>query len=258
MAKNVELVSARVKSEESDRKLAIDFETMGAEKTNLEEQWSKLVQSKRELTQVHLDSEANVKRLSDEVVFTHEEITRLTTEKEAIMEESESQLQKVNDRLKDLEEENQRKSEQFQELWITSNASLLEKESAMETVKQLQHEKETSTTGPLKEQDELSERIEELQSENEQQMQQIDTLIEAEGILLRMTTLLETENESTMAILKQLQHDKEQSIMGYLKEEEELSAKVEELQNENEQQKTQIETLIEAECILREMNTLLE
>ena len=84
-----------------------------------------------------MDVEANLKRLSDEVIFTHEEISRLSAEKDEIVEESESQLLKADARASELEEENKRMRREFRDLWTEFNASLLEKESALESLKRL-------------------------------------------------------------------------------------------------------------------------
>lgn len=193
-AKNAELEAAKEKSEESAQKLEVDVEALGSEKAHLEERLSKLIESEKELTQLHKDAEANVKRLSDEVVFTHEEISRLSAEKDAISEEAGAQLQKADDRLNEIEDENKLKREEYKELWTRSNASLLEKESAMETVKQLKHEQQqienSSCIIPP-----LQEKVKELQ-------QQIENMTETEQILREMNKLLESEKEVAVELAK--------------------------------------------------------
>jgi len=159
--------------------------------------------------------------LEKEVAVAH-----FSKEKEASMKESKSQLLEAKNRVNELEEKNKRRSEKLQEL---SNAHLLEKELAMATVEQssqrfstLQQKAEQQFIGTPEEQAALSAKVEELQNRNEQQKQQIETLVESEETLRAN-----------------------------------LSAKVEELQSENKKQMQRIESMIAAEMILREMNELL-
>ena len=152
-AKNAELVAANERLENAAAKASSEIEAgyEGREK-----------QLKQQLD----ESEANVKRLSDEVVFAHEEISRLQSEKEALKEENESLLEEAGDTFTELQVDAKREA--------------------------------TRST----ENDELSAKVDELRKQNEEQTAEIKRMKETEELLQEINKLERSGKEVAVNLAK--------------------------------------------------------
>jgi len=276
MAKNAELESANVKSEECARNVASYCEALDAEKKNLEVKLSEYVQSHKELTQRYMDSEANIQRMSGEVVFTHEEISRLSMEKEAIIEESILQVECANFKSDEcarnlasyseaLDAEKTNLEVKFSKLvlshkelarrYMDSEANVQRMSGEVvfihEEISRLSMEKEEIMEESESQLQHVNGRLKELQRENQRKIKEFKELWTKSNTLL-------LEKESALSVVKRLQHERDEESIRVSKEQGELSEKIEKLQNENKQQQQKMETMMEAESILREMSKLLE
>ncbi|KAL7530373.1 hypothetical protein ACHAWF_003357 [Thalassiosira exigua] len=179
--KALELESERDRRVEEDRKPA-------DEKARLEEE-----RVRRSCVEDRpADAEANVRRLSAEVVFAHEEISRLAEEREAIAEESEARLREALRRADELEDEARRRDDEFRKLWEKSNASELEVEAAKAKIERLEEGQDEA----------LLAKVKDVQVENDRQEQRIQALKESEKILTEMNDLLKSEKDDVVTKAK--------------------------------------------------------
>jgi chromosome segregation ATPase len=210
-ARLIDVVAMKDNAEYTVEVLSNELRESDDRKMELQSKLNELKIEKADLLLRNFEAEANVKLLSDQVVYAEEEISRLSLERDELGEEYELQLQKVQDRVNELNLEIAKKDNEYQELWSKSNYMLLEKETTAKVFKELQVDID-KTAEIVDQRNILFSEVKSLEHENEQQQHQIEELTNREHHLKQRIRLLENSlSPSHVSTITELQ-DKNEAL----------------------------------------------
>ena len=247
-ARLIDVVAMKDNAEYTVEVLSDELRESDDRKMELQSNLNELKTEKAELFLRHAEAEANMKLLSDQVVYAEEEISRLSLERNELGEEYELQLQKVQDRVNELNLEIAKKDNEYQEIWSKSNYMLLEKETTAKVFKELQVDID-KTAEIIDQRNILFSEVKSLEHENEQQQLQIEELTNREHHLKQRIRLLEKSlSPSHVSTIKELQ-DKNEALQ---KQNDAISKQLNSLSashsNEIETMKTKFQLEVDFKC----------
>ncbi len=204
-ARLIDFVAMKDNAEYTVEILSNELRESDDRKIDLQSKLNELKTEKTELLLRHFEAEANMKLLSDQVVYSQEEISRLSLERDELAEEYELQLQNVHDRVNELNLKITLKDNEYQELWSKSNYMLIEKELTGKVFKELQADV-NKTAEIIDQRNILFSEVKSLEHENEQQQQHIEELTNREHHLKQRIRLLENSlSPSHVSTITELQ-----------------------------------------------------
>lgn len=210
-ARLIDVVAMKDNAEYTVDVLSNELRESDDRKMELQSKLNELKTEKAGLLLRNFEAEANMKLLSDQVVYAEEEISRLSLERDELGEEYELQLQKVQDRVNELNLEIALKDNEYQELWSKSNYMLLEKETTAKVFKELKADVD-KTAEIIDQRNILFSEVKSLEHENEQQQHQIEELTNREHHLKQRIRLMENSlSPSHVSTVTELQ-DKNEAL----------------------------------------------